>query len=185
MPRAVVRALYAFWWPAPLGARERALVDFEVLQGPLNGHAVEIVESEGESWESAGRWRGAVKLGQRTAPLNPYKTYTHKPPTPHKHPMPSRITGCPGASPAVPAARGGSQSFVYHPQAAQDWRDGVLAPFFERHAAARGARLDGARFRAELKSLQAKQLAATLTHLAPANALPQWVVKVRATAQQT
>lgn len=31
----------------------------------------------------------------------------------------------------------------------------------------------------DLKSLQAKHLAATLTHLAPANALPMWAAKVQ------
>lgn len=117
--------------------------------------------------------------------------------------------GCPGASPAITASYRGSQLFLYHANAVKDFRSEVLAPWFVRYASTKGHALDEVsrevhlgpsgrfwsgwskhnltrhlpspqdRFVMDLKSLQAKHLAATLTHLAPANALPMWAAKVQ------
>ncbi|KAI8462547.1 MAG: hypothetical protein J3K34DRAFT_462867 [Monoraphidium minutum] len=130
IPKALVMAFFLYWWPTPPGSPERAKVNFSVLQGPLSGKAVVIVDAP----------------------------------------------GCPESAPAMPAAYGGSQVFVYHAAAVEAFRERVLAPWFVAFAAARGITLDQAAFYNALKSLQAKDLAATLIYLDPANALPLWAV---------
>jgi len=89
--------------------------------------------------------------------------------------------GCPGKSPALPPSHGGSQLFLYHAGAVDDFRKTVLTRFFVDYAKKQGKTLDATKFYNDLKSLQSKQLAAVLTLLAPANAVPIWSVKIRAT----
>jgi hypothetical protein len=56
-----------------------------------------------------------------------------------KHPL---RAGCPGASPAIAASHRGSQLFVYHANAVEDFRSQVLAPWFVSYAASKGQTLD-------------------------------------------
>jgi hypothetical protein len=71
---------------------------------------------------------------------------------------------------------------VYHAAAVDDFRKSVLTPFFVNYAKAQKKTLDATKFYNALKSLQAKQLTAVLTYLAPANELPIWAVNVKAEA---
>jgi hypothetical protein len=104
----------------------------------------------------------------------------HPSPTPPSHPpTPPPLLGCPGHSPAIPASYRGSTMFLYHAKAIEAWRTQALAPWFVEYARQQGKSLDQAAFLAALTSMQAKDLAATLTNLAPANALPLWAVKVQ------
>lgn len=50
--------------------------------------------------------------------------------------------GCPGASPAITASYRGSQLFLYHANAVEDFRSEVLAPWFVRYATSKGHALD-------------------------------------------
>ncbi|GBF88187.1 hypothetical protein Rsub_00899 [Raphidocelis subcapitata] len=139
VPRALVRAFFSYWWPTPPHSTKRGRMKMTVVQGPLDGHAVAIVDS----------------------------------------------TGCPGMSPALPPSHGGSQLFIYHAQAVDDFRKSVLTPFFVEYAGLLKKQLDQTKFYNELKSLQAQQLAAVLKYLAPANALPIWSVTIAADGSDT
>ncbi|GBF90270.1 hypothetical protein Rsub_02376 [Raphidocelis subcapitata] len=85
---------------------------------------------------------------------------------------------CAGWSPAMPPSHGGSQAFVFHQKAAEDFRNQVVAPFFVNYAKSKGQNIDLATFQKNLQSLQAQHLAATLKYLEPANALPIWPVTI-------
>ncbi|KIY94447.1 hypothetical protein MNEG_13516 [Monoraphidium neglectum] len=89
---------------------------------------------------------------------------------------------CPGKTAAVPPSHGGSQLFIYHPKAVDDFRLKVLTPFFVSQATKQGKTIEGPAFYNALKSLQAKQLAAVLELLPPANALPVWAVTIKTQA---
>ncbi|GBF88188.1 hypothetical protein Rsub_00900 [Raphidocelis subcapitata] len=134
VPRAVIAAYLNWWWPTPLGSPERAKARWTVLQGPLIGKAVCVVDSD---------------------------------------------EGCADASPTVPASHDGSQVFVYHAKAVQEFRDQVLVPWFVSYGASRGKTIDQARFSDALKSLQSQHLGATLKLLDPVNRLPLWAVTVK------
>lgn len=134
VPRAVIRAFFEYWWPTAPGSDERGRVKMTIVQGPLDGHAIAIVDS----------------------------------------------AGCPGKSPAVSPAHGGSQIFLLHAKAVDDFRKKVLTPFFADYAKASGKSFDADKYYNNLKSLQTKQLGATLTYLSPANALPVYGVNVMA-----
>ncbi|KIZ01059.1 hypothetical protein MNEG_6902 [Monoraphidium neglectum] len=47
LPRAVVRAFFRYWWGTALNSRERRNINYAILQGPLVGKAVAIVDSQG------------------------------------------------------------------------------------------------------------------------------------------
>ena len=129
-----MRAFYEYWWPTPPGSAERGRVKMTIVQGPLDGKAIAIVDGQ----------------------------------------------GCPGRSPAVAPSHGGSQIFLLHAKAVDDFRKKVLTPFFADFAKAAGRPFDSDKFYNSLKSLQTKQLGAVLTYLPPANALPIYGVNVMA-----
>jgi hypothetical protein len=104
----------------------------------------------------------------RVAPVKSTISRTHSPPSP----SPSQHHNTPAPK---------KQNSEYHAAAAKDFREKVLAPFFVGFAARRGHSLDQASFTAALNDLHARQLAATLKYLEPANALPLWSVTVKAT----
>ncbi|KAI8469909.1 MAG: hypothetical protein J3K34DRAFT_422397 [Monoraphidium minutum] len=133
IPQALIKAFFDYWWPTAPGSVERSKVMFKILQGPLTGKAVAIVDSVG---------------------------------------------ACPGMAPITLPSHGGSQVFVYHGKAVDDFRTGVLGPFFVNYAKKQGKTLDQAKFLTELKSLQGKHLGATLTNLAPANSLELFTVSI-------
>lgn len=134
VPVALIRAFFEYWWDTPVHSEERQKSRMTIVQGPLSGDAVAIIDTDG---------------------------------------------GCPGKTPAVPPSHGGSQLFVYHAKAVDDFRKKVLSPFFVDYARGDKKTLDETAFYNALKSLQAKQLSAVLTYLAPANALPLWAVTVQ------
>lgn len=133
IPKSLIREFFLYWWPTPLRSKQREKVQFKVLQGPLDGKAVAIVDATG---------------------------------------------ACPGKSPAAVPSHGGSQVFVYHAKAVEDFRREVLTPFFVKYGKKHGHAIDATAFNNALKTLQAKQLRSTLTYLTPANALPLWSVTV-------
>lgn len=87
---------------------------------------------------------------------------------------------CPGYSPALPPSHCGSQTFIYHAQAVEDFRANVLVPFFINYASKHGHILTQKEFAAKLQNIQAMHLASTLKYLAPANSLPLWTVTITA-----
>lgn len=133
VPQALVKAFYKYWWSTAPGSEQRSKIQFNILQGPLDGRAIAVVDSAG---------------------------------------------ACPGQSAAAVPAHGGSQIFVYHGKAVDEFRQQTLTPFFVKYAKKHGKTLDADKYYNELKSLQGKQLGATLTYLAPANTLPLWAVTV-------
>ena len=47
VPRALVRAFFSYWWPTPIYSANRGRVRMAIVQGPLDGRAVAIVDSKG------------------------------------------------------------------------------------------------------------------------------------------
>jgi hypothetical protein len=158
-------------------------VKLSIMQGPLAGEAIAAVESTGACpgyspaippshggsqvfiYHQKVRprwWRGGdeepadARTGQPQGPQWPLCT----------RPTPAAL---PVSNPCAP------------PQAVEDFRRDVIAPFFVRYAKKQGKALDAGAFNAKLKSLQATQLAATLKYLEPANALPIWPVTIETT----
>lgn len=143
VPQALIQAFFEYWWPTPVGSRERSKVSFVSKAGDLEGRAIAIIDAQGS---------------------------------------------CQGQSPALSPSAGGSQVFIFHPQAVSDFRTRVLSPWFVRYhsrvAGGKGAAFDENTFNLALDSLQGGQLRATLKDLPPANALPQWIVTVTAREEQ-
>lgn len=81
---------------------------------------------------------------------------------------------CSGASPRISPNIVGSTLFVYHPHAATGFRQEVLAPFFaKRHQQVQVSSLTSF-----INALFDTQLTATLTNLAPANAVDLFAVSI-------
>lgn len=47
IPTELLKQYFAYWWPTPLGSKERAKIDFIVKRGPLAGRAVVVAQNLG------------------------------------------------------------------------------------------------------------------------------------------
>jgi len=45
----LLRIFYEYWWPTPLGSKQRQRIEFPILQGELEGDAVLVVDAAGKS----------------------------------------------------------------------------------------------------------------------------------------
>jgi hypothetical protein len=62
------------------------------------------------------------------------------------------------------------------PQAAQVYRETIIAPFIVKYAKKKGKELDLVKVQAEMNNLHNLQLGATLANLSPVNTLRVWAV---------
>ncbi|KAI8463411.1 MAG: hypothetical protein J3K34DRAFT_462441 [Monoraphidium minutum] len=124
IPQGLIREFFNYWWPTDPSSVERTKITMPVLQGPLTGHAVNIIDSAG---------------------------------------------ACPGMSPPIIPSKGGSQIFVYHAKAVDDFRKDILAPLLSAYAATQGKTVTGPKFYEEIIQIQNKMLGAVLALLDPAN----------------
>jgi hypothetical protein len=93
-------------------------------------------------------WSEAVQMGHSVPPAqSPHPAGNPQAQHPHpRSPTRPRVAGaCPGMSPAMPPSHGGSQAFVFHQKAVEDFRSKVLVPFFVNYAKSKGRTLDAVR----------------------------------------
>jgi hypothetical protein len=62
VPQALIKAFFNYWWGTPVGSPQRQRVKFQIVQGPLDGHAVAIVGAEGECGAGGGEGAGPLTL---------------------------------------------------------------------------------------------------------------------------
>lgn len=97
LPRALIRSFYEYFWGTPLESPQRGRVNLSIMQGPLAGQAIAVIDSKG---------------------------------------------ACQGKSPAMPPSHGGSQAFIFHAAAADEFRRDVVTPFFVEYGKSKGKTLD-------------------------------------------
>jgi len=152
IPQDLIKAFFQYWWGTPLDSKNRSKVKFTVLQGPLVGHGVGIVESEGALfvWDALRANRQLLCMLAADCPCfscwHLFKgACTHLLATHHHHHhhnnMHSR-PGCADHSPAIAASHRGSQLFIYHAKAVSAFRKTVLTPWFVKYAQSKGKSID-------------------------------------------
>jgi hypothetical protein len=90
VPQALIRAFFKYWWSTPVGSAERQRVKYQIVQGPLDGHAVAIVGATGGRLLPAGAGRRSCLQMQSLSccPPPPVLLQRGRLPLPRAHPLP-------------------------------------------------------------------------------------------------
>jgi hypothetical protein len=155
-----------YWWPTPLGSKERSRITNQIKQGPLVAAAIIIVDAVDE-------YKKTPKYNQEEG----YSTMTGYTKTQYGKRARKPVSGsdkCSHIWPLVTPTIGGSTAFIYHANGVAQFRSGVIVPFFDWVDNKNYNKFDRRTFNDKVTEIAEQHLFGTVGNLAPANAVPIW-----------
>lgn len=182
---AAPAAPHRYWWPTPRDSPERRRIFNEILPGDLEGRSVTIIGAENPAPYSGRRLLQNTSSDVAAIPAEVASSESITTPAgsrinpqaakalaggASRRPV-DRSNRCSTIWPLVTPNRGGSSVFCYHAAAVAQYRESIITVWFDQQDNAKGNKFTRKHFNEALAELAGKQLGATLSFLAPANAV--------------